>query len=66
MEITLSLYTIAFWASIFFTGLGTLLGLMGVWVKEFWESETCIKLLITDLIFAGTSIIVTAMTKWLG
>ena len=66
MEITLSLYTVASWAAIFFTGFGALLGLMGVWIKEFWESETVVKLLLTDAIFAGTSILVAAMTKWLG
>lgn len=66
MEVTVSLYAVAFWAAIFFTGFGALLGLLGVWVKEFWESETAVKLLLTDAIFAGTSILVAAMTKWLG
>jgi len=66
MEVTVSIYTVAFWAAIFFTGSGALLGLMGVWIKEFWESETAMKLLLTDAIFAGTAILIAAMTKWLG
>ena len=66
MEVTLSLYTVAFWAAIFFTGIGAALGLMGVWIQEFWRSDVAVKLLMTNAILAGTSILVAAMTKWLG
>jgi hypothetical protein len=66
MEVTLTLYSLTFWAAIGFTVFGGLLGLMGTWIPEFWKSDTAIKLMITDAIFAGTSIIVAAMTKWLG
>lgn len=63
---TISLYDFAFWAAIFFTCFGGLLGLMGVWIDGFFRSDTTIKLLITDAIFAGTSIIVAIMVKFLG
>ena len=65
-EVTISLYVIAFWLAIFFTVIGAVLGLMGIWIKEFWKSETTIKLLLTDLIFAGTAAIVAVLTKLLG
>lgn len=66
MEITFTVYAVAFWAAIIFTVIGAMLGLMGVWVKGFWDNEVGAKLIITDLIFAGTSVAVAAMTKWLG
>jgi hypothetical protein len=66
MEVTLSLYTLAFWATIAFTIVGGFLGLLGVWISEFWRSEACIKLLFTNAILAGTSLLVAVITKWLG
>lgn len=65
MEVTISLYTLAFYGALFFTILGAFLGLMGVWIQGFWKNDTAIKLLFTDMIFAVTSIIVAAITKWL-
>ena len=65
MEITLSLYQITFWAAIIFTAIGALLGLMGVWIEDFWKGETAPKLLLTDLIFAGTAIVIACITRWL-
>ena len=64
-NIVISLYELTFWAAIGFTGLGAFLGLMGVWIKEFWESDVAMKLLMTDGILAGTAIAVACMTKWL-
>ena len=65
MDVTITLGDLAFWAAIFFTGIGAMLGLMGTWIKEFWRSDAAIKLLITDLIFAGTSAIIAALVKFL-
>ena len=65
-ETFMDLYQISFYAAIFFTVIGALLGLTGIWIDRFFESETCIKLLITDLILAGTSIVVAVITKFLG
>lgn len=65
MEITVTLSTLAFYAALFFTLAGSLLGLMGVWIDQFWKSDAAIKLLLTNWIFAGASIIVAAITKWL-
>lgn len=45
-EITLNLYQITFWAAIIFTTIGALLGLMGVWIDDFWKGETAPKLLL--------------------
>ena len=64
-EVTVNLQQLSFFAAIFFTVVGAILGLMALWVKEFWESESAVKLLITDAIFAVTSIIIAAITKWL-
>lgn len=65
MEITISVLSLAYYGALFFTMVGALLGLMGVWIKNFWKSETAIKLLFTNLIFAATSTIVAAIVKWL-
>lgn len=65
MEVTVTLYSITFWAAIAFTGFGAFLGLMGIWIPEFWKSETAVKMLLTNGIFAGTSVLIAAMTKWL-
>lgn len=62
----MNLHLIAFYAAILFTVLGSLLGLTGVWVEDFFESKTVVKLLITDTILAGTSIIVAVITRFLG
>lgn len=59
------MYTIAFYAAIFFTVIGGILGLLGVWVKDFWKNEIAAKLLMTDFILAGTSIVVAIITKFL-
>lgn len=64
-DITVSLHNLTFYAAIFFAILGAVLGLMGVWVKDFWKNETAPKLLITDFIFLGTAVVVAAITKWL-
>lgn len=61
----IQLHTVAFYAAIFFTVFGAMLGLIGVWVDDFWDSPTPVRLLITDAILAATSIIVAAITKWL-
>ena len=66
MEVTLSLFQLSFYAAIGFTILGGILGLMGVWINDFWKNETAVKLIITDLILAGTSIVVAVITKFLG
>jgi len=66
MEVTLSLFQVSFYAAIAFTILGGIFGLMGVWIKEFWESEAAWNLIFTDFILAGTSIVVAVITKFLG
>lgn len=60
------MYEIAFWASIVFTIIGAGLGLLGIWVKEFWRSDTGSQLILTDVLLAVTSVIVALLTKWLG
>lgn len=55
-----------FWAAIFFSVFGGILGILGVWVKGFWRNDYVAKLLITDAVLAGTSIIVAVITKFLG
>ena len=59
------LHELAFYLAIFFTVLGAVLGLIGVWVNNFWENEVAWKMLVTDFILAGSSIVVAAITKWL-
>lgn len=60
------LYLASFWAAILFTVLGAFLGLLGVWTKDFWKNDIALKLIVTDIILAGTSIIVAVITKFLG
>lgn len=62
----MDLHLFAFYAAIAFTVFGSLLGLTGVWVEDFFESKTVWKLLMTDVILAGTSIIVAVITRFLG
>lgn len=62
----IDLHTFAFFALVFFVALGGLLGLAGVWIDSFWESETTLKLFMTNGILAATSLIVAVITKWLG
>lgn len=61
-----TLYSVAFWATIFFLVLGAVLGLIGVWIPEFWKSDVGAKLIATDFIFAGTALAVAVVTKLLG
>lgn len=61
-----NVYTLTFWAAIVFVILGGLLGLLGVWIDDFWKNDIAPKLLLTDLILAGTSVAVAIITKWLG
>lgn len=56
---------LALYAAIFFTILGACVGLMGVWIDEFWESDFGPKSIWTFAILAVASIIVAAITKWL-
>jgi len=56
---------LSFYAAILFTVLGAVLGLLGLWVEDFWSNDNAFKLIMTDAIFAVTSIIVAAITKWL-
>lgn len=55
----------AFYAAIVFTVFGAILGLLGIWINDFWRDETTWKLLMTNVILAVSSIIVAAITKWL-
>ena len=64
--VTISLQSAAFYAAILFTLLGGILGLVGVWIKDFWKNDTALKLTFTNAILASTSIIVAAIAKWLG
>ena len=62
----ISIQTLAFYSAIFFTVVGAILGLLGVWIDGFWKDDIGPKLLMTDVIFAVTSIIVAAIARWLG
>jgi|688.fasta_scaffold684376_1 hypothetical protein len=66
MNVTLSLYDLVFWLTIFFVLFGATLGLIGVWVEKFWESEQCMRLLLTDVILAVASGLVATIMKFLG
>lgn len=60
-----NVYELALWAAIFFTVLGGVLGLIGVWIKNFWSNDIAPKLIFTDVILAVTSIIVAAIMEFL-
>lgn len=62
----MTLYLFSFYASIVFTVLGAVLGLAGIWITDFWKSDTGWKLIVTNCILAGASIIVAVITKFLG
>lgn len=56
---------LAMYAAIFFAVLGAVLGLIGVWLEDFWRHDIGGKLIITDMIFLATAVAVAAITKWL-
>lgn len=62
----MTFFQFAYWAAIFFTISGAIMGLAGVWIKDFWKGDLAFRLIMTDIIFAGTALAVAAMTKWLG
>jgi uncharacterized membrane protein YiaA len=62
----MSLYLLSFYASICFTVVGAILGLIGIWNNDFWKSETGWKLIATNFVLATASIIVAVVTKFLG
>lgn len=62
----ISVYEFAYWASIFFVVVGAVLGIIGVWVPDFWKNDIAAKLIFTDLILAGSSVAVAIITRWLG
>lgn len=67
MTITItSLYELAFWAAVIFITFSAVIGLMGVWIKEFWESDISGKLLATGCILSLSSIAVAVLARLLG
>ncbi len=60
-----TLYVVTFWLTIAFVVLGGILGLAGVWLEAFWKSEAGWRLILTDLILAGSSLAIAIITKWL-
>ena len=65
MEITISLAQAVFYVALFFTIFGGILGLLGVWIKDFWNSDLAIRLFFTDCIFAATSFVVAIIIKYI-
>ena len=63
--LTVSLYSLSYYAAIMFTVFGALLGLMGTWIENFWKNDTAPKLLITNMILCAASIVVAVITKFL-
>ena len=63
--VEISLFHVAFYGAIIFSILGGILGLMGIWFHNFWKNDLSIKLILTDLVLAGTSIVVAVITKFL-
>lgn len=62
----MTLHQVAFWLSITFLIIGAILALVGVWVREFWKSDTGGKLILTDIVLFCASLAGAAITKWLG
>lgn len=59
---------IILWAMIGFLLIGAGIGMLGVWVEDFWSGRHAWgpKLLGTDAILAATAIAVALVMKWLG
>ena len=62
----IDVYTIAFWASIIGVCAGGALGLLGVWIEDFWKDELGFRLIMTDVILTVTAVAVTGITFFLG
>jgi len=59
------IHKLVFKGSIFFVLLGSILGLSGIWLKDFWEHDISWKMLETCIILFFTCTIAAAITKWL-
>ena len=58
-------YAISFWASLILLVAGSALGLSGVWVSDWWNSDTYGKLLTTNIILFVTSLAIAIITRFL-
>jgi hypothetical protein len=58
-------YTIAFWSSLILLIAGSALGLSGVWVEGWWNSDVYGKLLTTNIILFVTALAITIITRFL-
>jgi membrane protein DedA with SNARE-associated domain len=57
--------TYFFYAAIFFAIFGSVLGLIGIWHRGFWDNEISIKLIMTDMVLLVAAIIVSAIIRFL-
>lgn len=60
------MYELTFYATIAFTVIGAILGLIGVWFEDFFRNDIAWRLIVTDIILAVASAIVATITKFLG
>jgi hypothetical protein len=59
----MDLYTVTYWCAIVFLVLGCLLGLLGVWMPEFWRNDYAWKLMLTNWILFGASVAGAVITR---
>ncbi len=59
------LHTVALWTAIVCAVVGTLLGITGIWIRGFFESDLASKLFLTDGVLLAGGVVIAAVTKWL-
>ena len=62
---TATIHTVTFWSAIVLLAVGSVLGLMGVWMDNFWDNDWAAKLIITDGILFAAAVAGAVITKLL-
>lgn len=57
--------TIVFWIAVVCTVAAGILGIVGIWVQDFWRNDIGWRLFMTDVVVAATSIVACAILSWL-
>ena len=62
---TKTIYQLTFRGTLFFTLVGVVLGLLGIWLDDFWNNDLSGKLLLTTFVLFSGCFITAGITKGL-
>jgi len=61
----MNVHMVSFWSAMAFLVLGMVLGIIGIWVEDFWRNSIGSRLLWTDAVLFGTALAGAIIAKWL-